>query len=76
MNSVESIISEVIEPKAIEVDRYGVYPRASMDALGKAGGHPVVVVGRDVEGELTYGGRVGSGRLSCGLLGGGLSGGV
>ncbi|HZI05956.1 MAG TPA: acyl-CoA dehydrogenase family protein, partial [Archangium sp.] len=37
MNSVERIISEVIEPKAIEVDRYGVYPRASMDALGKVG---------------------------------------
>ncbi|HEX5747620.1 MAG TPA: acyl-CoA dehydrogenase family protein [Archangium sp.] len=37
MHSVESIISEVIEPKAMEVDRYGVYPRAAMDALGKAG---------------------------------------
>ncbi|WP_239014247.1 acyl-CoA dehydrogenase family protein [Archangium violaceum] len=37
MNFIESIISEVIEPSAIEVDRYGKYPRAAMDALGKAG---------------------------------------
>ncbi len=37
MNSVASIIAEVIEPKAAEVDRYGKYPRTALDALGRSG---------------------------------------
>lgn len=32
------IIDEVVEPAAAAVDRHGVFPRAAVDALGKAGG--------------------------------------
>ena len=36
-NIVSSVVAEVIEPAATTVDRDGVYPRAALDALGKAG---------------------------------------
>jgi alkylation response protein AidB-like acyl-CoA dehydrogenase len=35
--AVASIIAEVIEPNALAVDRDGAYPRAALDALGRAG---------------------------------------
>lgn len=35
--TARSIVAEIIEPSAIEVDRAGVYPRAGMEALGRAG---------------------------------------
>lgn len=37
MDSLESIIAEVIEPQALEVDRQGLFPRAALDALGRVG---------------------------------------
>ncbi len=36
LQTARSIIAEIIEPSAIEVDR-GIYPRAGMEALGRAG---------------------------------------
>ena len=35
--TVSSIVAEVIAPGAAAVDRDGTYPRASMEALGRAG---------------------------------------
>ena len=37
LDAVEKIAVEVIRPAAIEIDRTGAFPRAAMDALGKAG---------------------------------------
>ncbi|MEO8693156.1 MAG: acyl-CoA dehydrogenase family protein [Acidimicrobiales bacterium] len=37
LDVLEGIITEVIEPRAAEVDRTGTFPRAAIDALGKAG---------------------------------------
>src|SRR5438045_229638 len=37
MESLDKVIKEVIAPAAIEIDRTGAYPRAGMDALGRAG---------------------------------------
>ena len=37
MDSLARIISEVIEPQALAVDRDGTFPRAAMEALGREG---------------------------------------
>ena len=37
LDVLEGIIGNVIEPRAAEVDTTGTFPRASIDALGKAG---------------------------------------
>jgi isovaleryl-CoA dehydrogenase len=35
--ALDPVIAEVVAPAAVEVDRDGVYPRAALDALGRAG---------------------------------------
>src|SRR5438105_3962812 len=35
--SLERVIDEIIAPSAVEIDRTGAFPRAALDALGKAG---------------------------------------
>ena len=35
--SLDTIINDIIEPSAVAIDRDGVFPRAALDALGKAG---------------------------------------
>ena len=35
--SLAPVIDEVIAPAAVEIDRTGAFPRAALDALGKAG---------------------------------------
>ena len=37
LKTVASIVAEVIEPNALAVDRDGAFPRAALDALGRAG---------------------------------------
>jgi len=37
MDALARVVTEVIEPNALAVDRDGMFPRAAMDALGKAG---------------------------------------
>src|SRR4051812_16427891 len=37
IDAVEGVISDVVAPSALEVDRSGTFPRAGIDALGKAG---------------------------------------
>ncbi len=37
MEALDKVIAEVIAPAAIEVDQTGTYPRAGMEALGRAG---------------------------------------
>ena len=37
LDVLEGIIGDVIEPRAAEVDSSGTFPRAAIDALGKAG---------------------------------------
>jgi isovaleryl-CoA dehydrogenase len=34
---LQSIIDEIVAPQAVEIDRSGAYPRAALDALGRAG---------------------------------------
>jgi alkylation response protein AidB-like acyl-CoA dehydrogenase len=35
--TLSAVISDVIEPAAAEIDRSGAFPRAGVEALGKAG---------------------------------------
>jgi alkylation response protein AidB-like acyl-CoA dehydrogenase len=35
--SLDQVIDEVIAPAAVEIDRTSAFPRAALDALGKAG---------------------------------------
>src|SRR5688500_6747650 len=37
MDALSRVVTEVIEPNALTLDRDGTFPRAAMDALGKAG---------------------------------------
>src|SRR4051794_27272106 len=37
MQALDKVIAEVIAPAAAEVDKKGAYPRAGMEALGRAG---------------------------------------
>jgi alkylation response protein AidB-like acyl-CoA dehydrogenase len=37
LSALDPVIAEVVAPAAVEVDRDGVYPRAALDALGRAG---------------------------------------
>jgi alkylation response protein AidB-like acyl-CoA dehydrogenase len=37
LDNLEQVITETIAPLAIEIDQTGVYPRAALEALGKAG---------------------------------------
>jgi alkylation response protein AidB-like acyl-CoA dehydrogenase len=37
LEALEKIIDEVVAPNAVEVDQNGSYPRAAIDALGRAG---------------------------------------
>ena len=37
LEMLEKIAKEVIAPSAAEIDRTGAFPRAALDALGKAG---------------------------------------
>ena len=37
LEATRRVISDVIAPRAVEVDRAGTFPRAAVDALGKAG---------------------------------------
>jgi alkylation response protein AidB-like acyl-CoA dehydrogenase len=37
LEATRRVISDVIAPRAVEVDRAGAFPRAAIDALGKAG---------------------------------------
>lgn len=37
LETLDSVINEVIAPAAVEIDQTGAYPQAAMDALGKAG---------------------------------------
>src|SRR5687768_3575167 len=37
MNRLEQVVTEVIAPAAVEIDETGTFPRAAMEALGKAG---------------------------------------
>jgi alkylation response protein AidB-like acyl-CoA dehydrogenase len=37
MDKLERVVTEVIAPAAIEIDETGAYPRANMEALGRAG---------------------------------------
>jgi alkylation response protein AidB-like acyl-CoA dehydrogenase len=37
LESLRSVIDDVVAPAAVEVDRSGTFPRASIDALGQAG---------------------------------------
>ncbi len=37
MEKLEKVVTEVIAPAAIEIDATGVFPRAAMEALGRAG---------------------------------------
>ena len=37
MDALEKVIEEVIAPAAVEIDQSGSYPRAGMEALGRAG---------------------------------------
>ena len=37
LDSLEGVISEIIAPLASEIDQTGTYPRAALEALGKAG---------------------------------------
>jgi alkylation response protein AidB-like acyl-CoA dehydrogenase len=37
MTSLARLISEVIEPQAVAVDRDGTFPRAALEALGREG---------------------------------------
>jgi alkylation response protein AidB-like acyl-CoA dehydrogenase len=37
MDSLARLISEVIEPQALAVDRDGTFPRAALEALGREG---------------------------------------
>ena len=37
LEAIEQIINDVIAPNAVETDRNGAYPRAALQAMGKAG---------------------------------------
>src|SRR5688500_11345963 len=37
MNRLEQVVTEVIAPAAVEIDETGTFPRAAMEAVGKAG---------------------------------------
>ncbi|MEP6895808.1 MAG: acyl-CoA dehydrogenase family protein, partial [Chloroflexota bacterium] len=37
LEKLEKVITDVIAPSAMEVDEKGIFPRASIDALGQAG---------------------------------------
>lgn len=50
MKPVARVISEVIEPNAIRVDREGLYPRAALQALG-SGGFLGLISSREVGGQ-------------------------
>ncbi|GAC1370125.1 MAG: acyl-CoA dehydrogenase family protein [Ktedonobacteraceae bacterium] len=37
LDTLEGVITEIIAPLAVEIDQAGTYPRAALEALGKAG---------------------------------------
>ncbi|HEY4383971.1 MAG TPA: acyl-CoA dehydrogenase family protein, partial [Ktedonobacteraceae bacterium] len=37
LDALESVITEIIAPRAVEIDQTGSFPRAALEALGKAG---------------------------------------
>jgi len=37
LDALAPVLSQVVEPAAVQVDRHGAFPRAAVDALGRAG---------------------------------------
>ena len=37
LSALAPVLADVVAPAAVEVDRTGAYPRAALDALGRAG---------------------------------------
>ena len=37
LDALAPVLSQVVEPAAVQVDQQGAFPRASVDALGRAG---------------------------------------